>query len=99
MVRHQLVAEVHRLHRGGGAEFITAQDGGKGPPKVDVESVNHRVEGRVGLAEPNKDAEGGVADARCLSEFVQVAERHHAVKDEKRQLAENKHAHDDGKSP
>lgn len=96
VIGHQLVAEVHRLHRRGGAASVAAQDGGEGLPEVRVERVNDRVQGRVGPAEPHEDAESGVADARRGSRLVRVAERHHAVQDKKRQPAKHKHPHDDG---
>ena len=94
VIRNQLVAEVHRLHRGAGAEPVAAQDGGEGLPEVRVEGVDDGVQGGVGPAEPHEDAEGGVADAR--SRCVRVTERNHAVQDEEREPAEHEHAHDDG---
>lgn len=96
VVGNQLVAEIHRLHRGRGAELTAAQNGGKGLPEVCVEGVNDRVQGRVGPAEPHEDIEGGVADARRLSRFVHLTKGNHAVQDEEGQPAEHEHTHDDG---
>lgn len=64
VVGDQLIAEVHRLHCIAGAKAATAQDGCKSSPKVCIEGIDDRIEGRVGPPEPDEDVEDSLADTR-----------------------------------
>ncbi len=97
MIGHQLVGEVHRLHRRRRAEPVAAQNSAEGFAEIRVERVDDRVERWIGPSEPHEDVKSCAAHAQRVSKSVQVTERHDAVEDEKGQPAEHKHPHDDGK--